>query len=130
MTTTPTMSKATKVSIQSADPGYPSDASAVTKTVSRASATDKVVVNAWSTGVNTNSRKAVVALKISTGEKPTASFDANGAVTLTATNTGTTAYLLVELDTADPNNWTINVNTSGGSGINFRKGSGGAGRKK
>ncbi|MBK8228268.1 MAG: hypothetical protein IPK70_13985 [Flavobacteriales bacterium] len=124
------MSKATKVSIQSTDPGYPSDASSVTKEVTKSSPNDKVVVNAWETGVNTNSRKAVVALKISTGPNPTASFDSKGVVTLTASNTGTTAFLLVELDTADPNNWTVNLNTSGGTSAMFRKGSGGGGRKR
>lgn len=124
------MSRAVKVSIQSTDPGYTNDASQVTKSKSKGGAGDQVTVDAWETGTNGQSRNAVVVLKISTGAGPTASFDANGVVTLTASGNGTSDFLLVEIASSDPNNWTVNLNTSGGSGYKFVKGNGGAGRPR
>ncbi|HRH37305.1 MAG TPA: hypothetical protein PK760_03105 [Flavobacteriales bacterium] len=122
------MSKALKCVIQSTDPGYPNDASAVTKSTTKTGTGDRVVVSALETG-NNAARNAVVVLKVNSGANPTVTTDANGGVVLTASNTGVTSYLLVELATSEPNNWTVNLNTSGASNYIFKKGNGGGGRK-
>ena len=122
------MSRATKVSVQSADPNYPKDADKVTKTVTKQGTNDTMVVAAWETG-NPTTLNAVVVLKVSSAANPTATIDGSGNVTVTGSGTGKTNYLLIEINSADPLNWTVNLNTNGGSGYNFRKGNGGSGRK-
>lgn len=122
------MSKVTKVSI-GADPGYTNDASLVTKTPSKGVTGDNVVVGPWQTGINT-ARTTVVVLRVSVSGTPTVSTNpTTGVVSLTASGTGTTAFLLCEIDTPNPNNWSVNLVTSGGTTYKFQKGTGGAGRK-
>ncbi len=125
------MSKATAASTQTKDPGYAPDTSAVTKSTTKQGSNDTVTVAACEDGNDsTPSRNAVVVLQISSDGKSTASVNSTtGAVTLTATGSGTKMYIVVTLNTSDSGNWTVYVNTSGGTNYTFTKGSGGGGHK-
>lgn len=125
------MSKVTAASTQTVDPGYASDTSTVTKSTTKQGGNDKVTVVACEDGNDsTPARNAVVVLQISSDGKSTATPNSTtGAVTLTATGSGTKMYLMCTLNTSDSGNWTVYVNTSGGSTYTFTKGNGGGGHK-
>ncbi len=106
-------------------PSYTDDKSSVTKTVTTQVAADKVSVDASMDG--SNAGKAVVVLKVNSDGKSTASVDAKNVVQLVATGSGTDMWMTMPMSAADPNNWTVNVQTVGGSTYVFKKGNGGGG---
>lgn len=115
-------------SIGTADPNYTNDKSSVTKTASKQGANDSVTVNASEDG--TSGGKAVVVLMVNSDGKSTVSVDSKNVVQLTASGSGTNMYITINMTASDPNNWTVNVNTTGGSTYKFVKGSGGGGGMK
>ena len=112
-------------SIGTADPNYTNDKSSVTKTASKQGANDSVTVNASEDG--TSGGKAVVVLMVNSDGKSTVSVDSKNVVQLTASGSGTNMYITITMTASDPNNWTVNVNTTGGSTYTFKKGNGGGG---
>ncbi|HMC96948.1 MAG TPA: hypothetical protein VKG92_04810 [Flavobacteriales bacterium] len=121
------MSKASSASVTTTDPGYPNDKTAVTKSTTKAGPGDTVSVNPDEDGTNAG-RNVVVVFSVNANARATATADANsGVVTLTASGSGTAQYLVVTLNSSDPANWTVYVNTSGGTNYTFTKGNGGGG---
>ncbi|HMC96947.1 MAG TPA: hypothetical protein VKG92_04805 [Flavobacteriales bacterium] len=106
------------------DPKYPATTD-VTKTVTKAGTNDSVTVDAIQAG-NTPGHDAVTVFKVTASDRVSTGVD-KGNVILTATGGSNTTYLSVVLNQADPANWTVNVNTSGGSNYTFTKGNGGGG---
>lgn len=120
-----TMSKGTAVSISTSNTTFSSDTSSVSKNGTTA-AGDTVTVNAYQDG--TSGSSAVVVLQVNSNGRSTASVDkTTGIVTVNATGSGITMYLSVTLNSSDTGNWTVYVNTSGGSTYTFTKGRGGGG---
>ena len=119
------MSRVSSVSVSTTDPNYTRDSSQVTKTPANGASNDSVTVSAWEDG--TSGTNAVVVLQVNAGATPTASTDANGNISIQASGRGTNYYLSATLNSSDPNNWTVQVGTSGGSNYQFKKGSGGGG---
>lgn len=121
------MSSAVGANTQTNDPGYGPDTTAVTKSTTKQGNNDKVTVGACEDG-NNAARNVVVVLQISSDGKSTATADIRtGIVTLTASGSGTKMYLVVTLSSSDSGNWTVYVNTSGGTNYKFVKGTGGGG---
>lgn len=120
------MSQVTNVSIGLADPGKTDDKSQVTKTTSKQGTNDTVSVDACEDGTDSN-RNAVVVLKVDSNGRSTARVDGSGNVYLDASGSGIASYMSVTLNSSDPNNWTVQVGTSGGSNYQFKKGNGGGG---
>ncbi|MBK6754154.1 MAG: hypothetical protein IPG69_11320 [Flavobacteriales bacterium] len=112
-------------SIGTANPNYTDDKSSVTKSVSKQGVNDTVTVSASEDG--TNAGKTVVVLLVNSDGKSTVSVDAKNVVQLTASGSGTNMYITINMSASDPNNWTVNVNTTGGSTYTFKKGNGGGG---
>ncbi len=119
------MATAQSVSMQSSDPGRNGDTGSVTKSVSIKGVNDNLTVDAFEDGMN--GRNAQVVLKVSSDGRATASVDANNNPYITGNGGSSVQYLLVNLNSSDPDNWTINVGTSGGSTYVFKKGKGGGG---
>lgn len=111
------------------DPGKPA-AGTVTKTTDRTGTNDTVVVSITEDTTTSSGGKtyAQVILKINADDGARIALDPRtGGVTVTASGSGTDQYSTLTLNTADPNNWTVQVGTSGGSGYTFTKGGGGGG---
>lgn len=116
---------ATSAFVQANDPGYKDNRTAVTKTTVAAGAGDDVTVNAYADGLS-GGKKVVVVLTVNAEAQATSSVDqATGVVRLNGTGSGKTQFLLVTLSSTDILNWTVYVNTSGGSTYRFVKGDGG-----
>lgn len=86
---------------------------------------DNVSVNPYQDG--TKGTSAQVVLKVNSDGKSTARVDSKNVVQLTASGSGTDMYLTVGMSASDPNNWTVNLQTSGGTTYQFTKGNGGGG---
>ena len=87
-----------------------------------------MTVNAYQDG--TSASKAQVVLKVNSDGKSTVSVDKNNVVQLSASGSGTDMYLTVGMTASDPNTWTVNLKTTGGSTYKFQKGNGGGGGLK
>ena len=120
------MSSATSASVSTTNPGYPSDKGSVTKNKTKSGTNDSVAISPSEDG--TSNRNVVVVLEVNANAGATASVE-GGNVKLTASGSGTLQYLSVTLNSSDSGNWTVYVNTSGGSNYNFVKGNGGGGHK-
>ncbi len=123
------MATVTAASVPSTtDPGDPS-AGTVDKTENSKGSNDTVTVNITEDTTRTENGKtnAQVVLKINADRGATVGLDGRGGVTVNASGSGTDQYSTLTLNTADPNNWTVNVGTSGGSTYVFKKGGGGGG---
>lgn len=119
------MSKGTGVTISTSNTSLSNDTASVSKSGVKA-ATDSVTVNAYQDGSSAGS--VVVVLQVNSDGKSSASVDPKtGIVTLNATGSGTTMYMSVTLNSSDTGNWTVYVNTSGGTNYTFTKGGGGGG---
>jgi hypothetical protein len=126
-------SKVTTSNVQSNDPSdntaivYDPGKSTITRNPS-----DKVSVNQTEGKVNLDDKKnptnLELVLQISADANPTVTVNADGSITLTATaNSPTTQYVVCQMNTIDPGNWTLPVRTSGGSTYRYIKGTGGGG---
>ncbi len=122
------MSTATNATVTTTDPGMNKDGGDVTTSRTKTGTNDTVTVGPWEDGTNT-SRNVQVVLQVNAAAGARATVDSrSGSVTLTASGTGTVQYLVITLNSSDPNNWSVTVNTSGGSEYTFTKGSGGGGK--
>lgn len=121
------MSRASSASIDARDPGRTRDTDKVSKTVPKQGTNDTVTIEAWEDGVDNRTRNAVVVLKVGSDGMSRASVDAQGNVVLDAQGKGVNSFLSVTLDSSDPNNWRLQVGTSGGTIYVFAKGQGGGG---
>lgn len=121
------MSRASSASIDARDPGRTRDTDKVSKTVPKQGTNDTVTIEAWEDGVDNRTRNAVVVLKVGSDGRSRASVDAQGNVVLDAQGKGVNSFLSVTLDSSDPNNWRLQVGTSGGTIYVFAKGQGGGG---
>ncbi len=122
------MSRVSSVSVGTNDPNFTRDGSQVTKSPANGASNDSVTVSAWEDG--TSGTNAVVVLQVNAGATPTASTDASGNISIQASGRGNNYFLSATLNSSDPNNWTVQVSTSGGSTYTFTKGNGGGGHKK
>lgn len=112
--------------MQASNTSYTADATSVGKTVTKSAAGDTVTVSAYQDGLKGTS--AMVVLQINSDGKSSATTDpSSGVVTLNASGSGTISYLVLTLGSSDSANWTVYVNTSGGSNYKFVKGTGGGG---
>ncbi|MCB9170260.1 MAG: hypothetical protein H6597_04510 [Flavobacteriales bacterium] len=105
-----------------------SGAGTVDKTETTRGANDTVTVDAVQDGLTKDGRHAQVVLKIGSDGNVTMKVNSDGSATVEASGAGKTDYTILTLSTSDPNNWTIHVNTKGGSVYQFIKGHGGGGR--
>lgn len=121
------MSQATNATVSTINPGYPSDKGSVTKNKTKSGTNDSVKVDPGEDGIS--NRNVVVVLEVSANAGATATVDRSGNVILNASGTGTLQFLSVTLNSSDSANWTMYVNTSGGSNYTFTKGNGGGGHK-
>ena len=116
------MSQVQSATVVGTDPGLPNDRQYVTKEVIRQGEGDKVTVDAFEDG--DEGTNEIVVLEVNCDGRASASPQRDGSVLLTASGSGVTEYLKLELDQSDPDNWSVTVNTSGGSSYTFKKGSG------
>jgi hypothetical protein len=103
-----------------------SDTSGVFLTGSKTDPKDEVTVEPY--GTLAGKDHTVIVLQVTHGNETPATDQLDGDnMTLKASGTGNTSYLSLILEGNDPNNWDINVNTSGKSVYTFSKGRGGGG---
>ena len=111
-------------SVTTTDPEYTNNNDVVVKQTNRRGEGDRVAIQCEEDAVNSNGN-VVIVLYVNSNGGATASIQEDRSIRLDATGGGLNEYLEVELNQSDPNNWTVNLNTSGGSSYTFKKGSGG-----